>query len=117
MAAEPEPSRPALGDTVIDLRGAGRTFDVEPPVHALRGVDLTVRQGEYVAIVGPSGSGKSTLLNVVGLLDRLTDGEYHLDGSNATGSTKGSDPRCGPGRSGSSSSRSTCWPIAARSRT
>jgi len=65
---------------VVELRGISRTFDRDPPVHALRGVDLTIWPGEWLAIVGPSGSGKSTLLNVLGLLDRQTEGSYRLDG-------------------------------------
>lgn len=65
---------------VIELHGVGRTYPGPPPVHALRPTDLTVSRGEYVAVVGPSGSGKSTLLNVLGLLDRPTDGTYALDG-------------------------------------
>lgn len=55
-----------------------RTEEVE--THALINVSLEVKQGEFVAIMGPSGCGKSTLLNILGLLDRPTDGQYLLDG-------------------------------------
>jgi putative ABC transport system ATP-binding protein len=65
---------------VVELVGLARVFPTEPPVHALRHVDLTVRTGDHVAVVGASGSGKSTLLNVLGLLDRPTTGTYLLDG-------------------------------------
>lgn len=65
---------------VVELRELTRTYGSEPPVHALRGVDLTVYKGERMAIVGPSGSGKSTLLNILGCLDRPTSGTYHVDG-------------------------------------
>lgn len=65
---------------VVELRDVGRTFPTEPPVVALQHVDLTVMQGDHLAVVGASGSGKSTLLNLLGLLDRPTQGMYLLDG-------------------------------------
>lgn len=51
-----------------------------PPVHALRGIDLDIPRGQYLSIMGPSGSGKSTLMNIIGALDRPTQGQYILDG-------------------------------------
>ena len=65
---------------VVELVGIGRTYGSDPPVDALRGVDLTIERGDWVAIVGPSGSGKSTLLNLLGALDRPTSGRYLFDG-------------------------------------
>ncbi|MFF8910808.1 ABC transporter ATP-binding protein [Streptomyces olivaceoviridis] len=72
-------------DAVIRLDSVGRVFDADPPVHALREVDLTVRSGEHLSVVGPSGSGKSTLLNILGLLDRPSSGGYWLDGVRTDG--------------------------------
>jgi putative ABC transport system ATP-binding protein len=66
---------------VIEIEGATRVFKVgTEEVHALRGVNLRIAQGEMVAIVGPSGSGKSTLMNMIGCLDTPTGGRYVLDG-------------------------------------
>jgi putative ABC transport system ATP-binding protein len=76
-------------DALIDLRGVTKTYGTgETAVHALRGVDLRVQAGEYVAVMGSSGSGKSTLMNILGCLDVPSRGEYWLDGSNVAGLTE-----------------------------
>lgn len=66
---------------LLELVGAGLRYPGDPPVEALKPCNLRVDRGEYVAVVGTSGSGKSTLLNVLGLLDRPTEGTYVFDGS------------------------------------
>jgi putative ABC transport system ATP-binding protein len=72
---------PASADPpVIQLAAAGYTYPGPPPVRALKPTDLIIRRGEHVAIMGPSGSGKSTLLNLLGLLDRPTEGRLEIDG-------------------------------------
>ncbi len=66
---------------IIELEQIRRNFQVgDETVHALRGVSFTIREGEFVTIMGTSGSGKSTLLNILGCLDTPTEGEYRLDG-------------------------------------
>jgi putative ABC transport system ATP-binding protein len=68
-------------DAVIVTRNLHRDYDMGGEVvHALRGVDLTIRKNEFVAVMGPSGSGKSTLMNLIGCLDSPTAGEYWLNG-------------------------------------
>ena len=75
--------------TIIDITTLKKDYHVgEVTVHALRGVDLKINEGEFVAIMGASGSGKSTMLNIIGCLDRPTDGTYFLDGVNVAGMSK-----------------------------
>jgi putative ABC transport system ATP-binding protein len=66
---------------MISLRGVTKIYTVgNQRVAALNGVDVEIKDGEFLSIMGPSGSGKSTLMNIVGCLDRQTEGEYFLDG-------------------------------------
>ncbi|MGB9357865.1 MAG: ABC transporter ATP-binding protein [Acidimicrobiia bacterium] len=66
--------------TVLALAGVTKTYPGTPPVHAIRDIDLDIRSGELVAVVGPSGSGKSTLLHVIGTLDRASSGTVSVAG-------------------------------------
>jgi putative ABC transport system ATP-binding protein len=80
-----QPPSPAI----IELDHIHKTYtmgDVE--VHALRGISLTIRKGEFIAIMGTSGSGKSTTMNIVGCLDRPTKGSYVLDGQDVSAMSK-----------------------------
>ncbi|MFW2390629.1 MAG: ABC transporter ATP-binding protein [Polyangiales bacterium] len=67
-------------EALLALEGVGKTYGGEVSTEVLRGIDLSVREGDLVALVGPSGSGKSTLLNLIGLLDRPTTGRIFIDG-------------------------------------
>lgn len=71
-----------MPEEIIRIEGVEKTYALGANnfVHALRGVDLKIEEGEYMAIMGPSGSGKSTMLNILGCLDRPTKGEYFLGG-------------------------------------
>ena len=71
-------------ESVICLQRITKQFGVDPAVHALAGIDLTVARGEWLAITGPSGAGKSTLLNVIGCIDTPTSGSYRVDGVETT---------------------------------
>ena len=72
--------------TVIDMKGIRKNFYIgtENELAVLKGIDIKVYEGEFVAIVGASGSGKSTLMNIIGSLDRPTSGSYTLDGVDIT---------------------------------
>lgn len=72
----------AKGDVIIDAKSIIKRYYIGQPneLEILHGIDLQVREGEFVAIVGASGSGKSTLMNIIGVLDKPTSGEYNLDG-------------------------------------
>jgi putative ABC transport system ATP-binding protein len=73
--AQPAPAH------LIEMHELTRVYELgSEKIHALRGVDLIIERGEYVAIMGPSGSGKSTLMNIIGCLDTPSSGRYILDG-------------------------------------
>jgi putative ABC transport system ATP-binding protein len=76
-------------DIAVRIRDARRTFTADlAPVRALRGLDLDISRGEFVAITGPSGCGKSTLLNAVAGLDQLDEGTIEVDGEHIDGQTE-----------------------------
>jgi putative ABC transport system ATP-binding protein len=75
-----------MADDVLVMQGVRKTFEAESaPVRALRGADLTMARGEFVAVMGPSGCGKSTMLNLIAGLDRADDGSITLDGNEIVG--------------------------------
>ena len=74
-----------MAQAIIDIKGIKRDFILGSEiVHVLKGIDLTINKGEYVALMGPSGSGKSTLMNLLGCLDTPTSGSYILNGKDVS---------------------------------
>lgn len=74
-----------MKDIKIELKNITKVFEIDNmETHALRGIDLTIRDGEYISISGPSGCGKSTLLSILGLLDVSTSGTYHIEGQDVS---------------------------------
>ena len=85
MARDSAPVRPHDG-SIIRMEGIRKVYDTgKVRVEALKGIDLVVTKGEFLAVVGPSGSGKSTLMNLIGCLDTPTDGRYFLAGEAVAG--------------------------------
>ena len=93
---------------MLDMRQVTKVYRTElVETHALRSLDLHVREGEFVAVTGPSGSGKTTFLNIAGLLETFTGGDYQLDGEDVRGLSDDARSSCATRRSASSSRAST----------
>ena len=70
---------------LIELRDINKFYPVgKEKLHVLKELNLTIHQGEFILIMGKSGSGKTTLMNIIGFLDRLTDGSYHFSGTDVS---------------------------------
>ena len=102
----------------IQLENIHKTYHLgEIDVRVLRGVSLSIEQGEMVALMGASGSGKTTLMNIVGCLDRPSSGKYWLDGRDMSHASANDRARAATQRSASSSRISICFRARAPSTT
>ena len=109
--SQPEPIERGTQLPLIELAGVEKVYRMgKVDYRALRGVDLSIAEGEMVAVVGPSGSGKSTILNLITGIDRPTAGTVTFDGERLDEMSEESWPSGGARTSGSSSSSSSCLP-------
>ena len=97
------------GDTIIVMRDIIKRFYIGTPneLQILNGISLDVKKGEFLSVVGASGSGKSTLMNIIGALDRPTEGTYLLDGLRVDQAKNDSSPSSATAKSASCSRPST----------
>ena len=83
--------------SLIRLENINKTYNNGSPLHVLKGIDLEIKRGELVSIMGASGSGKSTLLNILGILDDYDTGSYYLNGTLIKIRAKRKRPNTGTG--------------------
>ena len=74
-----------MSKPIIEIKYLEKVYEGAVPVHAVNGINLTITEGEFIALKGPSGCGKTTLLNLLGGLDKPTSGEIWFNGENVTG--------------------------------
>ena len=107
-----------MAENILTMENIVKTYKMgDEQQTVLKGIDLQVDKGEFVAILGPSGSGKSTLMNIIGCLDTATSGTYHLHGRDVSALSESELARVRRRKSVSSSSRSSCFSVRTRCKT